>query len=172
MRCKDRRRLVQDEDVRLAVEGLDDLHPLLYAHRKIVDVGIGVNVQAVLVGQLTDSVGCPVPVEEQTIAPGFVAQHDVLGHGQRGDEHEMLVHHADALGNGVVGAVDVGLAAVEEDLAFVRGIETVQSVHQGGLSCPVFPQEGVDFPLLQCQVNVVVGQHAREGLGNTAQVQY
>ena len=48
------RRLVEDEDVALAVERLEDLDALADADRQVLDLGVGVDVELVLLGQLDD----------------------------------------------------------------------------------------------------------------------
>ena len=47
---EDRAGLIEDQDVALAVEGLENLDPLAHADRQVLDPGIGVDVQAVLLG--------------------------------------------------------------------------------------------------------------------------
>ena len=54
-RREHRRRLVEDEDVALAVERLEDLDPLADADRQVLDLGVGVDVEPVLLGQLDDA---------------------------------------------------------------------------------------------------------------------
>ena len=41
-----RRGLIQDEQLHVAAEGLGDLHQLLLAHAQVLDLGLGVQVQA------------------------------------------------------------------------------------------------------------------------------
>ena len=51
--------LVEDEDLGVADQRLDDLHPLLDAHGQVLDQGVGIDVEAVLVGDLPDLLrGC------------------------------------------------------------------------------------------------------------------
>jgi hypothetical protein len=45
-----------------------------------------------------------------------VAEHDVLGDREDRDEHEVLVHHADAGGHRVAGAAEILDDVVEQDL--------------------------------------------------------
>ena len=107
-------RLIQDQNIRVAIEGLDDLDPLLRAHRQIAHVGIGVHRQAILLAQFADARGRAAPVEHGQPAQRLgradqrlLSQHDVFGDGERRHEHEVLVHHADAVGNGIVRADDL-----------------------------------------------------------------
>jgi len=46
-------------------------------------------------------------------------------------------------------------------------IETVQNVHEGRLACPILAQQGMDLPLAQVKVNVIISQDARELLRDT-----
>ena len=57
------RRLVEDEDVALAVERLQDLDPLADADGEVLDLRIGVDVEAVLRGQLDDALAARLAVE-------------------------------------------------------------------------------------------------------------
>ncbi len=60
---EDRRRLVEDQDLGLAVQGLDDLHPLLNAHRQGADQRVGLDRQAILVRQGPDAPRRSAPVQ-------------------------------------------------------------------------------------------------------------
>ena len=73
------RRLVEDEDVALAVERLEDLDPLADADRQVLDPGVGVDVELVLVGQLDDPLAGRRPVEgAEAVADGLGAEGDGL----------------------------------------------------------------------------------------------
>src|SRR5712692_9100374 len=89
-------RLIQDEDVRPAIEDLDDLGALLQTHGQVTGASIGVEGQTVTAREVGDLLpGFRVVVE----APGpyrLPAKHDVLSNGEDRYEHEVLVHHADA----------------------------------------------------------------------------
>ena len=45
-------------------------------------------------------------------------------------------------------------------------IQAVQDIHQRGFAGAVFTQQGMDFALAQVEIDIVVGQHAREMLGD------
>ena len=52
---QDRGRLVEDQDARLAVQRLQDLHPLLLADRQLPDTRPRVDVEAVALAELGDA---------------------------------------------------------------------------------------------------------------------
>ncbi len=82
----------------------------------------------------------------------------------------MLVDHADAKPDGVAGAGDLCLCAVDEDLAGVGVNEPVQDVHQRALAGSVLPHQRVDLAGAYRQVDVIVGDHPGPGLGDAAHV--
>ena len=107
------RRLVEDEQVRAVVHRLEDLDALLLAHGQVLDERVRVDLEAQLRAELTDALGHLVHVAQHR--PRLVlAQDDVLRDGERGHEHEVLVHHADAVLDRVFGRVN------RERLALVR----------------------------------------------------
>ena len=57
---------------------------------------VGVDREAVALGQLAHHLGGVRPVEDAAAAGVLAAEHDVLGDGEDRHEHEVLVHHADA----------------------------------------------------------------------------
>ena len=115
-----------------------------------------------------DASGRPSHVDPAARLTDFIAEHDVFGDGKHGDQHEVLVHHADALGDGIVRIEHRTGLAVDENLAAIGLVEAVEHVHQRGLARAVFAQQGVNLALFQSQIDVVVGEHARESLGDAA----
>ena len=108
-------RLVEDQGLGAAVERLENLDALLQADGQAADDGIDVDLQGVFLLEALQLVaGLGHALGQQ--GPALGAEHHVLQHGERIDQHEVLVHHADAGGDGVVGAVDRGLGAVDEDV--------------------------------------------------------
>ena len=98
-------RLVEDEDFGAAIERLQDFDALLQADRQFLDDGVGVDLQPVFALQpLKLRARLGDALVEQRLALG--AEDDVLDDGEVLDQHEMLVHHADAERDGVVGRLD------------------------------------------------------------------
>ena len=89
-------RLVEDEDVRAAVERLDDLDRLLLGHGHIVDLLVRVEVEAVALADAADARGRGLEIEL------FIeTERDVLSGGEDVDQLEVLVDHADAVAVGI-----------------------------------------------------------------------
>ena len=163
--------LVEDEDLGVALEGLDQLDPLLDADRQLTDDGIGLHRQAVAGADLADAGSGDVEVEPAATA-GLVAEGHVLGHGERRDQLEVLVHHADAQLDGIRRTAEVHRFAPNEDLAGVGLVQPVQHVHQGRLAGAVLAEQAVDLPGAELEVDVLVGDHTGEGLGDPAGLQH
>ena len=53
----------------------------------------------------------------------------------------VMIDHADAARDGVVGTLDVHFLPAHEDLSLVRLIQSIENIHQGGFACTVFPQQ-------------------------------
>ena len=141
-------RLVQDEDLRLTRQGLDDLHSLLSTHRQILDEGVGVQVEAETRRDLAHGFAGAFTADDPGGSGGLEAQRDRLGDREDGDEHEVLVHHADARRDRVAGALKRHGLAVDEDLSLIGGVHPVQDVHERGLARAIFSQQRVNVPLL------------------------
>ena len=99
LRHQHRGGLVENEGLGAAVEDLEDLDPLALPHTEVCDQLVGLDVEAVAVGDPSD------------LGPGLVAdavellrpEDDVLEDGEVVGEHEVLEHHADAGRDGIGG---------------------------------------------------------------------
>src|SRR3954464_4167431 len=165
-----RGRLVEDEDPRPAEERAQDLHALLHADADILDARVGVHGEAVAVRQLAHARRGRVEVEQQALAR-LVGQDDVLGHRHDGDEHEVLVHHADPVLDGLQRRADADGPAVDADLALVGLVQPVEDAHQRRLAGAVLPEQRVDLAGLQVEVDRVVRDDRPEALRDPAQLE-
>src|SRR6185312_5715076 len=156
--------LVEHEHLRFARQRLDDLDPLLQTDGQIFDERIRVDVEPELRRDAVDLLARGLEVEPAAKRRLFVAQHDVLGNSEHGDQHEVLVHHADAGCHGVSGTREVLHDVIEQDLALVGLVEAVEHVHQRGLARPVLAEQAVDLTGFDGQIDVVVGDEAAKPL--------
>ena len=155
--------LVQDQDVRPAVKDLDDLHGLLLGNGHVVDLLIGIHLKAIGVTDLLHLPGHLVNIQPPRL---LQTQNDVFGGGQHVHQLEMLMDHSDTIAEGVLGGTDHRFLIVDEDLAFVREINTGEHVHQGRLTAAVFSQQGKNLPFVDIQPHPVIGQDGAEPLGD------
>src|SRR5262249_30622384 len=93
-------------------------------------------------------------------------QDDVLQHGERGDEHEVLMHHADAELQRYAWVSDHRRPPLPEHLAGVGLIQAVQDAHQRGLAGAVLAHQSVDLPGADAQRDAVVGEDPGKPLGD------
>jgi hypothetical protein len=149
----------------VAVERLQKLDALLLPDREFVDERVGVDREAELVGERANLLR-RLPQVYRDGGARFRAEHDVLGHGHRVHQHEVLVHHADAEPDGVVRRLNVPRLAVHHDFARVGRVEAIGDAHHRRLPRPILAHDGVNRPRLDLDVDVVVGEHVAEPLGD------
>ena len=93
------------------------------------------------------------PVEHHPVRQ-LAPEHHVLGDRERGDEHEVLVHHPHPRVDRLRGGPPGGVAAVHLDGARVGGVHAGEDAHERRLSRAVLADEGMDRPALDCQIDV------------------
>ena len=156
--------LVEDEDVRASVQGLDDLERLLLRYGHVVDLHLGVDVKAVFVADLGYSL-CYLAVGSGCLF--LHAQGDVLGRGQDVDQLEVLMYHTYAQLVRVLGTGDVHLGAVYKDLSRILTVYAREHIHQGGLAGAVLTQQGEYLSALDIHGHILVCDDlAAERLGD------
>ena len=165
LRHQDGGGLVEDHDAGAAVEHLEDLHPLAGAHAELLDQPVGLDAEAVGVGDALD-LGAGVAADSVQL---LGAEDDVLEDGEVVGEHEVLEHHADAGLDRVRRGVQGDLVAVDLDRARVRRLHAVEDLHQRRLAGAVLPHDRVDGAAPDVDVDVVVGDHAGEPLADPTQ---
>ncbi len=156
-------RLVEDQDLGAAVERLQDFDALLEADGQFLDDRVGIDLEPVLAlepGQFGARLGDRSA--EEGIALG--AENDVFKHGEVFDQHEVLVDHADADRDGVVGRADRRRLAADADLAAVGLVEAVEDRHQRRLAGAVLADDAVDRAAGNLEVNVAIGVDRAEAL--------
>ena len=163
LRGQDRRRLVEDQKVDAVIEHLEDLDPLLLADGKVLDQRVGFYVEAVARAQCGDAL----------VNPGHVADHPqrralpqnvVLSDSQVRHQHEVLVHHPDALPDRLARRPDADRSALVDDLALIRRQYAAQNVHQHALACPVLAEQCVDLVLFHFERNAAARDDVAEPL--------
>ena len=167
LRGQNRRRLVQNQDIGAAIQGFQNLNPLLLTHRQILHLRVGVDTKVISVNHLlhlTDS----GPVVHKRAVNRLPTDDHILRNCHNGGQHKMLVYHADTQFDGLGWVPDLGGLAVDQDLSFVAWEHSVQDIHKRRFAGTVFPQQGMDFSLPDGKVHMVKGAEASEPFGDTA----
>ena len=162
LRGEDGGRLVEDEDIRAAVERFEYLDALLKPDADIAHGGGGVDLEAVFLHEAARFALGPGVIEEHTESARLAAEYDILRNGERRDEHEVLVHHADAALDGRLRAEVLDAPAFDVDLAVCRCVDAVEDVHERGFARAVFADEREHLALFYFKRHVVVCEHAGE----------
>jgi hypothetical protein len=166
LRCQDRGRLVEDQDVGVAIKGLDELDPLLCPNRELTDDGIRVDIESIPAGELSHRTARLIDVEERAAAALHTEDH-VLGDRHDWDQLEVLVNHADAAGDRVSRGSERDRSPVHLDAALVGSEEAVDHVHQCALARAVLAEQAENLAVVQGQIHAGVGQNAREALSES-----
>ena len=162
-RGQDTGRFVENENVGAAEQGFQDLDPLLLADGQGLDRSIERNLQTVVPFKGGEGGSCLLQTGRQR-QPAFGAEHHVFEHGERVDQHEVLMHHADAAGDRVVGTGDLDRLAIDPDLAAVGPVEAVEDRHEGRLAGAVLTDNAVDRATCNAQGDVAVGANRAKPL--------
>src|SRR5690606_11947081 len=96
----------------------------------------------------------------------FEAEGDVLRHGQRLEQREVLEHHADAEAARLGGTADMHRRAGPADLARIRLQHAVDDLDQGALAGAVLAEQGMDLARADGEIDTVVRKAAGKGLGD------
>ena len=156
-------RFVQDQNAGAAEQGLQDLDPLLKSDRKIPDERVGIDLESVGGADLVHPrAGRLLAAGEQGAA--LAPEHHVLEHRHGRHQHEVLVHHADAVLDGVRRAGHPDRLPVDPDLAAVGGVEPVEDGHEGGFAGAVLADDPGDRSTVDREVDVAVGLDGPEAL--------
>ncbi len=152
LRRQHRSRLVEDDEPGVLQEGADDLDALALADREIGHMGIGVERQAVGMGEFG---GAGRDIGERH---GVVQrQRDVFGDRQRLEQGKVLEDHADAELARSAWTCDPHRLALPADLAARRRQNAEQHLDEGRLARTVFAQQGVDFTGADIEIDAVAG---------------
>ncbi len=99
---------------------------------------------------------------------GGVTKHDVLGDSEPFNEPEVLVHHADAVGEPISGTAQAHRLTTTEELPFVGLVEPAQHCRERALAGAVFSEQRVHLAFEELEVDLLIGEHPREPFADPA----
>ena len=121
-------RFVENENLRAAVERLEDFHALLESDRQLGHDGVERNSERVVAGEFFEfGPGAGESPGEE--ASALDTEDDVFEHREILHEHEMLVNHADARADRVLRRTEIDAATMHANLAGVGPVKSVDDIH-------------------------------------------
>ena len=154
-------RLVENQDLIVAVEHLEDFHSLLHTNGDILDLGIQVHLQAILFRQCLHLFPGSLLLQESQLGV-FSAQDNIIQHSKHIHQLKVLVHHTDIQRCCIIRVINLDDLAVFLNDTFLRLIQTKQHAHQRRFTCTVFTKQCMDLAPLQLQRNVIICHNAGE----------
>jgi hypothetical protein len=70
----------------------------------------------------------------------------------------MLMHHADAFGDGIFGGTEMNRFTIYLDRATAGAVHARQGIHQGAFARPIFTEQGMNLAWFQGEINVIICQ--------------
>jgi hypothetical protein len=154
---------VEDEDLRAAIQRLQDLDALRLAHGQVRDEPVGWYGEPGAHAEVVHGALCGGAVQGDAVGD-LAAKDDVLRHGECGHQHEVLVHHADSRVDGRGGGPSRDVAAIHFHAAGIRRIEAAEHAHERGLACAILADERMDLAGHDLELGTAVGLHRAERL--------
>ncbi len=163
-----RRRLVENNEARIAADGPRNFQQLLSGGAEISHRRGGIQVEAHIGEQ---RLGALVPVAATKARPdrSQAAEKQVLGHREIIDQGAMLMNHGDAFALPINGGAKAHRPAVEQKLAAVRRINAADDFHQRRLACPILSEQSVNPARKEGHGDAPCGDDPGKGLGDAAQ---
>ena len=139
-------RLVKNEHLGVTIEHFQNFDALLHADRDVLNLGVRLDIEPVLLGQRLDALRSALQAKHDA-GLRLHAQNNVFGHREVVHQFEVLVHHADPQLVGDIGVVNAHFFATDLDVPCVRLIQTEQNAHQCRLSGTVLAEQRMHLTL-------------------------
>jgi hypothetical protein len=166
LRRQHRGGLIHDQQLGILQQAADDLDTLALAHREIMHAAVGIERQAIGLGDLDDP-RLQAPAQRRIVD----GERDVLGDGQRLEQREMLERHADAQPSGEIGAGNADRAPLPANLAGIGMQHAIDDLDQRALAGAVLAEQGMDLAGQDLEIDAVVREAAREALDDALERQ-
>ena len=161
LRSQNRRRLVKNQDVGVAVEHFQNLHTLLHSHGNVLNLHVGIDVQSVLFAKRLDSCGSLLSVQDES---AFLSQDYVLGNRKVSHKLKVLVDHSDSKPRRVIRILYRNFLSADFYRSPVGMIKPEQDAHQRGFSRPVLAQNRMNLAVPHLKRNIIVRDNTRKFL--------
>ncbi len=131
--------LVKNQQLRTGQQGADDFDALHFTHAQGMHGARRVDFQTVFLALGLNGRSNRLERSPPQTEP------DVLGHGHRIEQIEVLEHHADTRIASILGAADIRFHPVEHHLPGIGLDRAVDDLHQGRFAGTVLAQHGMNF---------------------------
>ena len=139
--CKHRGGFVEHHNFCVTQQHLHDFNALLNTYRQVFNDCIGVEIKVVFFGNFAHHSARFINVEFPERSSWLYTEHHVFGNSEYGNEHEVLVDHADSCSNGISWRRKHQRGSINNDFTLVGFIHAIQHAHQRGFACAVFTDE-------------------------------
>ena len=153
-------RFVEDQQFRVAQDRLEDFDALAAAEPQLADARVRVEFEPEAAARIVDALSDLGAFEHA--AGRAPAQHDILEHAHRFDQHEVLMDHRDAGGHRLRRPVAGERPAAKADRPCVRRRHAEQHFHQRALARAVLAEQADDLAFRDIEIDAVVGAHGAE----------
>ena len=147
------------------VQRFENFGSLLLADGNFRNELVELHVQPVFFGQCFNFLPARGAVDEDALCV-LVTEDDVVEDRHSLDQHEVLMHHADAELDRLTGGVDADLLTVQKDFSFCRLVETDQDVHKRRFARAVFAEQGMHLALRHGKIDVMIGIEIAEAFAD------
>ena len=155
-----RRRLVQDQHLRVRHDGLDDLRQLLVCHAQVTDIGVRIHDDLHLVKFLLYGRSHRFFIDERAFHDLFAVE-NIFCNGQIRDQVELLIYRCDAAVY-CLQRVQPGISlAIIDDLAGARFHCAGQHFDERRFSCAVFARQRMHLALAEVERHMIQRVDAR-----------
>ena len=129
-------RLIENQNVRAAVEHLHDLDGLLFGDRELIDLLLRIQAEAVAIREFREL----LLRGSQIVLAALFAEYDILRRRKDRNQLKVLVYHADAKLKRVLRRAYADRLAVYLNVTAVRKIDAGEHVHERRLAASVLPE--------------------------------
>ena len=158
-------RFIQDQDIRAAIQYLNNLHGLFLRNGHIIDLLIGVDFKSVQIADLPDLLRCRLQIQ----FPGFVqSEDDVFRSSKDIYQLEVLMDHTDTERHGILRRTNGDFFSIHKNLSLIREVNAGEHVHQRGLTAAVFSQQRQNFSTINVQPALVICDDGTEAFCDIA----
>ena len=158
--------LVKDDDLGVIADGLGDLHHLPLGDGQGGHDRLGVDGHLQGAEDLVGTLGHDALADHDTAHLGIAPQPQVVLHSAGQGLVQLLMDHGHTVFQGLLGAFEVDLLAIQGNGAGVPVIDPEQTLHQGGLAGAVLSHQGVDRARPNGEVDVIQSLDAGEFLAD------